>query len=61
MVEHLAKDAVDLGLGIGDGLTDAAKQQFRDALAKFVDERIALAFAARVRHVERPPWQGPEE
>lgn len=38
MIEHFILDHFE-----GNGINEVVKQQFRDALAKFIDARIALA------------------
>jgi hypothetical protein len=45
MVLHLAHEET-----LGQGVTDAAKQQFRDALTKFIDARIAETIRLAALH-----------
>ena len=53
MVCDLAMDAVENG-----GSSEAAKQQFRDALAKFIDARI-YAYMNSTQSGQHPQYQPP--
>lgn len=60
MVCHLADGEIDNVVMCTGGNTEVVKQQFRDALAKFIDGRIK-ASRLHVHRVERKPFVIDEE